>query len=812
MKTFFLLIIMATVLLTSCNKTIKNQHNNDFNEGWRFLEDSTIDASAAKFDDSAWRSIDLPHDWSVEDYQEQDSVHIGPFNKSMKNGNDVGYLRGGVGWYRKSFKTDTTSVWQNVYLHFDGVQTEMTLWVNGKEVGTHDYGYSPFYFDITPYLNPAGKMNELAVKVVNPEQNSRWFAGAGIFRQVNLSVLNPIHIGVWGIQVQTPKVSEENASVKINAFINNRTNKKVKVKCITEIVSPSGVVVKTNKHSETIHANGQSILTVKEELSKPQLWNTENPDLYTARITVIKKGVTVDKFSTTFGIRSIKYSAEEGFLLNGKPVLLKGGCMHHDNGLLGSATFKDAEERRVRLMKENGFNAIRTSHNPPSAAFLDVCDKLGMLVIDEFTDMWEKPKRPNDYSNHFKDSWEKDLESYILRDINHPCVVMWSYGNEIPERALASGLIIGEKLIRKIKSLDSSRPVTQAICSFWDNEGLSWEDTAPAFEIMDIGGYNYQWQRYESDHEKYPERLMIGTESVPKEALENWQMVERHPYVIGDFVWTGMDYIGETGIGHSSYNNIGDNSEHFAQPWPWYISWCGDIDIIGNKKPQMYYRDVVWGNSNLELAVHEPVPAEKHEMVFYWGWPLEYQSWNWTGHEGETFKVNVYSSYPKVKLMLNGENIGEQSIPDSSITATFEVPYKEGKLTATGIDEEGNEVEQKVLQTTGRASSLQLVAENKSVKADRGNLMYIRVLANDDNELIVPVDSSVITITVDGPAELLAAGNAKPLAQGSMQDNQFSLFEGRGLIILRSTGKKGTIKVTANSDGLPGENLELKAN
>lgn len=812
MKTINLfLIILLGLLLWQCksNESFESKRNQDFNEGWLFMEDSTIVASTSEFDDTDWRTVDLPHDWSVEDYAVQDSVHIGPFFKSMIKGEDVGYLRGGTGWYRKRFELDETDAGKMVYLYFDGVQTEMTLWVNDQEVGSHYYGYSPFYFDITSFLKPVGEMNQLAIKVVNPEQNSRWFSGSGIYRQVSMAMVNPLHFDLWGVAVQTPKVSSEIATININASVINQSTEAAEMICKAQLISPSGEVIQLEDQTITIEANKQSAVTFLGEVKQPKLWDTKNPDLYIAQISIVKNKKEIDSYQTTFGIRSIEYSAEEGFLLNGKSVLLKGGCMHHDNGLLGSATFAKAEERRVRIMKENGFNAIRTSHNPPSTEFLNACDRLGMLVIDEFVDMWEKPKRPNDYSKAFKANWETDLASFVLRDRNHPSVVMWSYGNEIQERISPKGLTIAAKLIKKIKSIDNTRPTTQAICSFWDNKGKTWDDTPEAFALMDIGGYNYQWQQYEPDHEKYPKRLMVGTESVPKEALENWQLVEKHPYVIGDFVWTGMDYIGESGIGHSVYNKIGDKTENFSQPFPWYVSWCGDIDIIGNKKPQMFYRDVVWGNSNLEMAVHEPIPAGKHEMVFYWGWPLEYQSWNWAGEEGETLKVNIYSSYPKVRLELNGKVIGEQVIPENSITASFEVPYESGELKAIGLDADGTLKESKTLLTTGAASSLQLISESENVKADRGEIVYLKVSALDEGGHIVPTDSSQITVEVTGEAELLAAGNAKPLAQGSFKDNRFKLFEGKGLIILRSTGKKGDIIVTAQSNGLSMATIEL---
>ncbi|NJO68772.1 MAG: hypothetical protein HC830_05365 [Bacteroidetes bacterium] len=340
-----------------------------------------------------------------------------------------------------------------------------------------------------------------------------------------------------------------------------------------------------------------------------------------------------------FGIRSIHFDAANGFMLNGKKVLLKGGCMHHDNGFLGSATIDRAEERRVELMKAYGFNAIRTSHNPPSRQFLDACDRVGVLVIDEAFDMWERPKNPQDYHRFFKEWWQKDISSMVMRDRNHPSIIMWSIGNEINERADSSGLIITRKLADEVHRLDPTRPVTAAICSFWDHKNRPWSATAPAFALLDVGGYNYMWKAYEEDHLLYPDRIMAGTESLPLEAYENWKQVEKNSWVIGDFVWTAMDYMGETGIGNSRLDNDPDNG--FSRTWTWFNAYCGDIDLCGFKKPQLYYRDVIWGNSNIEMMVHAPVPEGRKEIVSMWGWPEEWQNWNWNGSEGKLMQVRV---------------------------------------------------------------------------------------------------------------------------------------------------------------------------
>ncbi len=814
LRTSVFLVSAILFLTTGCKNTAPGHGYSrvqDFNNGWLFFEGTAEGAENPAFNDADWRTVDLPHDWSVEDYAVQDSTHYGPFFKAMENGHDVGYLRGGTGWYRKSFTVPPSERNKQVILNFDGVQSEATLFVNGKEAGRHVYGYTPFHFNITPYLNHNGKAEVLAVKVYKPEQNSRWFTGAGIYRPVAISYLSPVHIAPWGVGVTSTLPGDNKAEIVVKVMLENSDSTDADVTLHADILSQAKVKVAEAEQQGKLSSNGTASFALTTAVAAPELWDISKPVLYTASVSLMRHGVAIDTYEVPFGIRTIRFSAEEGFLLNGKPVLMKGGCMHHDNGLLGAAAFNRAEERRVEIMKKNGFNAIRTSHNPPSKAFLDACDRQGMLVIDEAFDCWMKAKRPNDYHTHFNDWWKHDLDEMILRDRNHPSIVIWSIGNEIQERSDSAGLVIARNLIREIKSIDTTRPITEAVCAFWDNPGKDWDYSANAFSVLDVCGYNYQWQNYENDHAKYPDRIMAGTESVPKEAFENWRLVKSQPYVIGDFVWTGWDYLGEAGIGHATWQSDKHFQDPFAMPWPWYVSNCGDIDITGHKKPQSYYRDVVWGESNLEMAVHEPAPDGKFEMVFFWGWPQEVQSWNWPGEEGKPLKVTVYSSYPKVRLELNGTVLGEQEIPaDSAYKARFTVPYQPGELKVSGIDN-GEVKETKVFQTSGQVVRLKLEPERTTIRADRGEIVYINVTAVDSAGNIVPDASLPVRVKISGEGELLAAGNASPQAEGSLQDNSFTLFRGRGQIIVRSTGKAGSIMVEATPEGVENAKTEVRA-
>ncbi|MBK6281920.1 MAG: DUF4982 domain-containing protein [Draconibacterium sp.] len=479
--------------------------------------------------------------------------------------------------------------------------------------------------------------------------------------------------------------------------------------------------------------------------------------------------------------------------------MLKGGCMHHDNGALGSATFKTAEYRRVKVMKENGFNAIRTSHNPPSKHFLDACDELGMLVMDESFDQWQKPKNPQDYNLYFDNWWEKDIESMVKRDRNHPSIIIWSVGNEIQERADSSGLEIFRKLKNKILDLDKTRPVTQAICSFWDSPGKTWNDTENVFAQMDVDSYNYQWRQYEPDHEKFPERIIIGTESIAMEAFENWQQVEKHAYVIGDFVWTGMDHLGESGIGSTHFDNETVNG---LPGWPWFINNSGDISILGFKKPQMFFRDVVWRNSDLEMLVHAPIPFGRKEVISFWGWPDEIKSWNWEGNEETPLKVSVYSRCDEIRLELNGKEIGTKQVSEETkLTAQFDVPYQPGELVAIGSTD-GKEISRQTLKTTGAPVQIKITAEQDVLPAGQNDLIYFNIEVLDEFGMLVPNAENKIEFEISGPCKLQAVANENPKDMHSFQQPFVNTFRGRCQLIARLTKMDGEIVIAAKSEGL----------
>ncbi|MDB5243026.1 MAG: glycoside hydrolase family protein, partial [Spirosoma sp.] len=770
-------------------------------------------AEQSTYDDTGWRKLDLPHDWSIEDLPNQSpNLVSGPFSRASPGATSTGYTVGGTGWYRKSFTLDPAESNKVVQIEFDGAYMETDVWINGHHLGYHPYGYTPFHYNLTRYLLPPGQLNVLAVRVKNIGQNSRWYTGSGIYRPVWLTVTEPIRVAPQGVSITTPLVSAKSAQVQINLEVDNATGQSAQVVVETRLIAPNGKTINSSRHVVSVSDTGQTASQHLFTIANPALWSPETPSLYKARVVLVSGKKRLDSVMTTFGVRSIRCDAKSGFVLNGKPLLLKGGCVHHDNGPLGAVAIDRAEERKIELLKANGYNAVRSSHNPPSTAFLDACDRLGMLVINEAFDMWQRPKKPQDYHRFFDEWWQRDLEAMILRDRNHPAVILWSIGNEINERAEPSGLEITKRIVEEVHRLDPTRPATEALCVFWEHRGKVWEDSDKAFALLDVGGYNYEWKHYESDHRRHPDRVMLGTETFAKEAFENWQQVEKHPYVIGDFVWTAMDYMGETAIGHSLIQAKTDkDSTQAVLPWPWYNAWCGDLDLIGFKKPQSYYRDVVWRNRPIAMAVHRPMPEGTKETVTNWGWPDEQQSWSWIGAEGKSLEVRVFSRSPLVRLELNGKLIGEQSIPDTTITATFKVPYAPGILKATSFNN-GKPTGSVELKTAGPPHRLRLTADRSTIRANRNDLSYVVVEVIDGAGNVVPSAALPITFELNGVGQLAGVGNGNPTDLSSFQRPEKTTFRGRCLAIVRSTSKAGTIILKASAPPLSPVELVLMAN
>jgi beta-galactosidase len=693
-----------------------------------------------------------------------------------------------------------------VEVRFDGVYMNSQVWINGHSLGNHPYGYTPFAYDLTPFLKP-DRENVLAVQVRNEGANSRWYSGSGIYRHVWLTLTGEVRLPLWGVGVTTPKVSPDLSTVEVSITAENRGNAPQKVTVRTRILGPNGEVEGAVDKPLHLAARDQSTTSQSIDVRAAQLWSPATPHLYRAEIEILAAGKVSDHSAVSFGIRSIEVDIEHGLRINGKPLKLKGGCAHHDNGILGSAAFDRAEERRVEMMKANGFNAVRTSHNPPSPAFLDACDRLGMIVIDEAFDCWNLGKNDDDYHLYFEDWWERDLKAMLLRDRNHPSIIFWSIGNEIDGRREPAGVAIAKKLRETVKSIDATRPVTMAVPGPYDHNLPQWQANDPAFLHLDVGGYNYQWQQYEIDHKRFPNRIMMGTESFPFEAYESWRSAERLSYVLGDFVWTGIDYLGESAIGHSI---LSQTPAWWRQQYPWFNSYCGDIDLIGEKKPQSYYRDVLWGESRLEMAVQRPLPKGRTEELANWGWLDELRSWSWPGYEGVPLKVRVYTSADQVKLLLNGKEIGSKPAPDSAkLVVKFDVSYAAGELRAIAY-REGQEIASLAFKTVSKPERLRLKPDRDTIRASRGDLAFVTLEITDAQGAPIPDIIRRIDFHVDGAGELAAVGNANPKDVASFRVPFCRTFRGKCLAVLRPSGGEGQITLSARSEGLTPASVVVK--
>ena len=739
-----IICVLAAALVAVCAGARGVARKQLFDSGWQFaLNDST-----------RWHPVNLPHDWSVE----------GSFDKEAPAGNDGAYLPTGKGWYRKSFTLGKAIQNQRLRLYFEGVYMNAEVYVNGSKAGGHPYGYSSFFVDITPYVK-TGK-NEVEVRVDNAQQkNCRWYSGSGIYRHVWLLTTPRQYIDEWSVSVTIPDIH----TVDIKA----------------EVVTEDGRRMPVSK---------------RLSVESPHLWTPDDPYLYT---TTIEAGG--DVLPVTYGSRTVTFSADKGLLLNGKPIVLNGGCVHHDNGILGAAAFDAAEYRKVRLLKEAGFNAVRTSHNVPSEAFLRACDELGLLVIDEAFDGWREKKNTHDYATLIDQWWQEDLKAMVLRDRNHPSIFCWSIGNEVIERKKIEVVKTAHQMATLCHQLDEQqRPVTSALAA-WDND---WDIYDPLAAEHDIVGYNYMIHKAEGDHQRVPERVMMQTESYPRDVYKNYRMTMDHTYIIGDFVWTAIDYLGESGIGRWYYQGeVG--GEHWTQPlYPWHAAYCGDIDLTGLRKPVSHRRSMLWNadGEHLYMAVREPDGYRGEVKTTMWGtWPT-FESWNWAGHEGKPIDVEVYAHYPKVRLTLNGQVVTEQTVTDGQ--ATFTLPYQPGTLKAEGLD--GQDVKESVsLTTAGEPVAIRLTADHQPLKTDGQDLAFVTVELVDANGMVNPTAANRLKASVSGPATIVAFGNADIKDCDPYTDHQHQAWKGRALLVLRSTGKKGKVTVSIQGEQLKTATLRL---
>ena len=797
--------------------------------GWRFILGDPPGAEAPVIAGTGWRRVDLPHDWSIEH----------PPDPASPTGNGGGFFPAGVAWYRRSF--DAPPAWKakRVSLELDGVSRNATLYLNGRRLGAWPSGYTSVAFDLTPHL-AFGARNVLAVRVdTSAQPNSRWYTGAGIYRHVRVVVTEPVHVARWGVFVTTPEVGPAPVKVLVRTKVSNEGGTPADVVLETRLVAPDGRAAGLARSPLALPA-GDSEAVQEIPVASPRPWSPATPALYEAVTRLVAAGTPVDEVVTRFGIRTVAWSAEKGFLLNGAPLELTGGSVHHDNGPLGAAAFDRAEERRVEILKAAGFNAVRTAHNVPSPAFLDACDRLGLLVLDEPFDVWKTAKVKHDMAREFDEWWMHELDGMVLRDRNHPSVVMWGVGNEIQEVWTPDGAPLARRIAGRVRELDPTRPVTQAFAG-----ATFGENPDAAIAEVDIAGYNYSIAKnHEKDHERVPARVMMSTESLPSDVFREWQLVHELPYVVGEFVWTAMDYLGESGIGGwrfgtperanqaeafrgmvrqamATFGADGKNpfpvTEKAEDPStnpmmslvmsgrPYHASACGDIDLTGVRKPQSHYRDILWnGGDRVYATVRVPAPDGQAVVPTVWSVPPTRPSWTWPGHEGRDLQVEVYSGVERVRLLLNGSVVGERPTGrEQEGKASFTVPYAPGKLEAVGL-RGGRAVASSALVTAGEAARLRLSVDRSAIEADGQDLAFVAVEAVDASGRLQPNAAHDVTFGIAGPGSIVAVGSGDSTSDEPNVGVRRRLFEGRALVVVRASDVAGRVTLEATAPGLAG--------
>ncbi|BCM93920.1 beta-galactosidase BoGH2A [Abditibacteriota bacterium] len=730
------------------------------------------------------------------------TTRSGPFDSTAPGSSAQGFTTGGVGWYRKTFTLPPSQKGRNLRITFDGVYMDSTVWLNGQLLGKHPYGYTSFSYDLTPFAR-IGQPNTLVVRMDSSGLNSRWYSGSGIYRHVHLTSAPPVHFAPNGIIVTTQEANAQKATVRVRATIHSDATTAQVVTLTARLIGPGGQNLGSAKTTQTAAANADTELDQQLSVAAPQLWSPDKPTLYRVVTTLDAGRGGQSQIQTMVGIRTIALDATRGFLLNGEPLKLRGGCVHHDNGPLGSAAYDRAEERRVELLKSAGFNCIRTSHNPPSSAFVEACDRVGMLVMEEAFDAWTRPKNPQDYSRFFNDNWQSDIRSMVERDRNHPSVVMWSIGNEIPEQTSPESIVTAKLLSDYVRRIDPTRPTTLA-CNLGYSAGRD-----DYFAAVSVAGYNYKPGDYVADHERHPDWLMQGTESFPRSAFEAWMPVIDHPYVIGDFVWTALDYIGEAGIGRVTYPG---EKGGFVGDFPWTVAGCGDIDLIGTRKPQSYYRGILWGiGPKVAAFVDAVAEGEPKYGISGWGWPDERASWTWPSSEGKNRIVRVFANTPRVKLLLNGRDLGtKETTRATSYIATYSVPYEPGELVAVGLNDAGTEVERWALKTASAPATLRLTPARRAISADGQDLSFVTVEVVDSSGNLCPNAANLLKFSLQGSGQIIAVGNGNPQNIESLQQPQHSAFQGRALVIVKGTGQAGELRLTATADDLKSGMTSIK--
>jgi len=792
MNRFYLLLCLTSLALSSFAQSPGARSTLNFNQNWTFNLGDVNDGQNTSLDDSKWRKVNLPHDWSIE----------GEFSKDNPATPEGGALPGGIGWYRKTFTVPASSKGKLVYIAFDGVYQKSTVWVNGHELGFRPNGYTSFRYDMTPYLNFGGK-NTIAVKADNSVQpNSRWYSGSGIYRNVWLVTTNKTAIDQWGTYVTTTDVSSKSATVNLTVDVKRPEGDHSSVTLVSSVLDANGKTIASQTTQSVVSASAQ-----KFTVANPSLWSVEKPYLYKVVTKIVNHNVVVDEYTTPLGIRYFDFDPDKGFSLNGKFMKILGVCDHHDLGALGAAVNYRALQRQLEILKSMGCNGIRTSHNPPTPELLDLCDKMGFIVMDEAFDCWERGKVKYDYHLYFKEWAKRDLEDQILRDRNHPSVMIWSIGNEIPQQSDTSGARVAKYLSAIVHSLDVTRPITSA------NDHPDTRNQIVKSGAIDLIGYNYHEFDYAKFHERYPGKKFIATETtsgletrgfyqMPSDSVmrwptkdkkgmnedhtvsaydnvappwgstheQTWKIMKKYDFLSGMFIWTGFDYLGEP----TPYS------------WPSRSSYFGILDLAGFPKDIFYMYQAEWTNKTvLHIFPH----------------------WNW--EPGKTVDVwAYYNNADEVELYLNGKSVGVKKKTGDDLHVMWRLKYEPGTLKAVSR-KNGKEVLTREIKTAGAAAKIELSADRKTIKADGSDLSFItaRILDKDGN--VVPDADNTIKFSINGVAVIKATDNGDPVSHESFQTHDRKAFHGLALAIIQSKLQAGNAVLTATSAGLPSVTLQV---
>ncbi|MDR1718173.1 MAG: DUF4982 domain-containing protein [Prevotella sp.] len=800
-----LLINLLIIITAGClSAQVSFGEPSNINDNWKFILDDTKNGQDINYNDSKWQSVDLPQDWSVKQ-------QLSPTLASC-----TGYLPGGVGWYRKTINIPQNKQKEKVYLYFEGVYNRSEVYINGQLLGKRPNGYISFMYDATPHIK-YGEDNVIAVRVDHSQDaDSRWYTGSGIYRDVWLVYANPVHIAQWGVYAYPEKV--KNSSVlNVEVEIQNEESTDASLTIVNELYAPDGKIVAKDSKKLSSKAGQNNKLSTTLKVSKPQLWSLNNPQLYQLKTTVLKNGNEIDKTVTTTGFRTYTLDADKGFALNGEWLKVKGVCLHHDAGVLGSAVPREVWKRRLITLKELGVNAIRTSHNPQAPDLYKLCDELGLLVLNEMYDEWMFPKRkwiegwnvgtPGFEGSYdiFKEWGEQDLADFVRRDRNHISVFAWSIGNEVdyPNDPYSHPVLGGEKagftqasyggynpdapdamqlgeiakrLVKVVKEYDKSRPTTAGLAGV----AMSNETEYPG--ALDIVGYNYTESKYDSDHEKYPNRVIYGSEN--RHDMIAWKDTRDREHIFGQFLWTGIDYLGESGR------------------WPSRGFYSGLLDFGGFIKPRGYFRQSLWLDKPMAYLGTYPI-KKADNWLSQDAWPI------WNYQDGQTIRIVCYTNADKAKLRLNGKEIGQtKEYDDNTGIIYWDIPYQSGKLEVIGMDKNNNPVSNYALQSSKQPYALKVIQAEKEISKNKG-LALVVVQVVDEDGLPVILSDNEVTCLIDGPAKLLGLEAGNNTDMNDYTDNKQRVFNGHILAYIQAMGKQGEAKIKFTSPWLEEAGLKI---